>query len=55
MKQRDQLTFISASFIAASPNPHLDDYYGDIEVIIVVIILVMLIILVRLIIVMRMV
>ena len=46
MKQRDQLTFISASFTAAAPNPHLGDHCGDIEMIIVLITLVMLIILV---------
>ena len=47
VEQRDQLTFISASFTAAALNPYLSDHCGDIELILVMIILVVLIILVR--------
>ena len=47
VEQRNQLTFISASFTAAALNPYLSDHCGDIELILVMIILVVLIILVR--------
>ena len=31
VEQRDQLTFISASFTAAAPNPYLGDNCGEIN------------------------